>query len=52
MREHSLVLKIYSITKIQIFPFNLGMTSTAELSYTNKIKHGAIVRKLILPSDC
>ena len=35
-----------------MFFFNLGMISTAEQSYTNTSKHDAIVRKLILPSDC
>ena len=28
------------------------MISTAEKSHTNTSKHDAIVRKLILPSDC
>ena len=35
-----------------MFFFNLGMISTAEQSYTNTSKHDAIIRKLILPSDC
>ena len=35
-----------------MFFFNSGMISTAEQSYTNTSKHDAIVRKLILPSDC
>ena len=35
-----------------MFLFNSGMISTAEQSYTNTNKHDAIVRKLILPSDC
>ena len=30
--------------KINIFCFNLGIISTAEHSYTNKVKHNAIVR--------
>ena len=51
MREHSLIFEIYSIAKIQNV-FNSGMISTAEQSYTNTSKHDAIVRKLILPSDC
>ena len=49
MREHSLIFKIYSITKIQNVFFNLGMISTAEQSYTKISKHDVIVRKLILP---
>ena len=32
--------------------FNSCMISTAEQSYTNISKHNAIVRKLILPSNC
>ena len=35
-----------------MFFFNSGMISTAEQSYTNISKQDAIVRKLILPSDC
>ena len=35
-----------------MFFFNSGMISTAEQSYTKMNKHDAIVRKLILPSDC
>ena len=35
-----------------MFFFNLGMISTAEQPYTKTSKHDAIVRKLILPSDC
>ena len=35
-----------------MFFFNSGMISTAEQSYTDTSKHDAIVRKLILPSDC
>ena len=52
MREHSLIFEIYSIAKLQNVFFNSGMISTAEQSYTNTSKHDAIVRKLILPSDC
>ena len=52
MREHSLIFEIYSITKIPNIFFNSGIISTAEQSYTNTSKHNAIVRKLILPSDC
>ena len=52
MRKHSLIFEIYSIAKIQMFFFNSGMISTAEQSYSNTSKHDAIVRKLILPSDC
>ena len=35
-----------------MFFFNLGMISTAEQSYAKTSKLDAIVRKLILPSDC
>ena len=52
MREHSLIYEIYSITKIQTVSCNSGMISTVEQSYINTSKHDAMVRKLILPSDC
>ena len=35
-----------------MFFFSSGMISTAEQSYAKTSKHDAIVRKLILPSDC
>ena len=35
-----------------MFFFNSGMISTAEQSYTKMNNCDAIVRKLILPSDC
>ena len=51
MKEHSLIFEIYSIAKIQNISLS-GMISTTEQSYTITSKHDAIVRKLILPSDC
>ena len=35
-----------------MFFFNSGVIFTAEQSYAKTSKHDAIVRKLILPSDC